>query len=391
LHSNGKLVKETLRDKFKNIFTLGLTNFTSSIINSVFWIYLASILEKSDYGMLGYLISIAMISSVVASLGLPRTIIVFGARDEKILSPAYTLGLISSSVVSVAVYIITENIALSFFTWGLMIFFLRTSDLASRELYSSFNKYKLLRISLTVVLGLSLLQIFGINGIILGFALATLPSLDGLYNYVKNKKIGITVLKPKINFMVNSWLTRLSYQLFWWGDKIVIGSMFGFTLLANYQLAVQYLMLLDNIPRTLMLYLLPQESKRRKNKAVKIFAVLLSFIIVMISIVMIPWGIDKFFPAYQESIFPAQIMSVALIPITIAAILESQLVGKEITKMVLIATAIQTILYLLLIVLLGIEFGIIGIAAAFLISSLVKVAFLAIFTQLSQKTTISKN
>ena len=47
--------------------------------------------------------------------------------------------------------------------------------------------------------------------------------------------------KQKINFMMHSYATRLSDVFFAWGDKIVIGILFGFSLLGDFYFAFQYL------------------------------------------------------------------------------------------------------------------------------------------------------
>jgi len=371
--------------KVQNFLTLGSANFVATIINALFWMYLASILDKAEYGMLGYLISIATVAFAASTLGLGRTIVVYGAKKENILSPAYTLGLISSTVASIVVYVITQNVGLSFLTWGMMIYLLKTADLNSKKLYVTFAKYRILRACLKVIIAIVLFQIFGINGIILGFAFATMPTLVGLYTYLKNRNFSISLLKPKVNFMLNSWLSRITGTLFLWGDKLIIGTVLGFTVLASYHLAFQYLLLLHTIPGAILIYLLPQESEGRKNKKLKIFSVGISIVIAILGIVFAPFAISTFFPEYQESIIPAQILSLSLIPMTIYSIFESQLFGKELPKFAVIGSVIQLIIYFSLIVWFGFEFGIFGIAVAFLLSTISRAIFNGIVIGKSSK------
>jgi len=361
--------------KIRNFSKLGLAHFGATIINAVFWMYLASQLDKSEYGLLGYLLSIATVAHASANLGFYTSIVVYGAKKENILSPVYTLGIISSTLASIVAYVITQNVGVSFYIWGMMIFLLKTADINSKKLYGTFAKYRILRTGLTIIIGLVLLQFFGVNGIILGFAFATLPALGGVFNYVKNKKISITVLKPKMKFMVNSWLVGLNKSLFRWGDKVLIGSLLGFSVLGGYHLAFQYLLMLDAIPNSLAAYLLPQESEGKRNKKIKIFAVGISCVAAFISIIILPYIIDSFFPAYQESILPGQILSIGIIPITIYTVYESKFFGKQRPKLVLIGNALQTILYFLLIIFLGLEFGITGLAISFLISTVIRTIY----------------
>ncbi len=371
------MIEKSFLDKVKNFFTVGSGNFVASSISAIFWLYIASLMDQSEYGMLGFFISIATIAHAVSTLGLNRTIVVYEAKKENILSAAYTLGLISSSLTSIVVFVITQNISLSFLIWGMMIFLLKTSELNSKKLYSNFAKFRILRSILILILGISLFQIFGINGVILGFALSTLPALGGLYNYAKSKKVSMAVLKPKAKFMVTSWLTTLADLFYLWGDKIMIGSMLGFSVLGSYHLAFQYLLLLNTVPRAIFIYLLPQESEGKQNKKIKFFVVGVSCILTLISILMVPYAIDTLLPDYHESILPAQILSISIIPITIYAIFESKFIGREMPKIALIGTGMQTIIYFSLMILLAVDFGIIGIAIGFLVSTVARAIYSA--------------
>jgi len=146
-------------------------------------------------------------------------------------------------------------------------------------------------------------------------------------------------------------------------------------MLANYHFAVQYLLLLDAIPRSMEQYLLPQEAGGQRNKKTKQFFIGLSCLIVVISIIVIPYGVTAFLPKYEESIQPMQILSVAIIPLSIAAIQRAQFMGKENSRIVLIGNVIQTGFYLVLVIILGQVFGLVGLAYGFLSAAI----FLSVF------------
>jgi len=369
----------------KNFFVLGISNFVATGIQAVFWIYLASIVNKIEYGEIGFLISIANVAFAISVFGLDKTMIVYGAKNENVFSPVYTLGLISSSVVSIITYIIIQNIAISFLIFGSMVFLLHQSDLTSKKRYVDISKFNLLRSGLIVIFAIILYQYFGVNGIILGFVLGTLPSFIGLYNFAKTKKINISFLKSKTKFMFNNWLATLARQLFFWGDKIIVGVLFGFSFLGSYQLAAQYFLLLSIFPIIVMTYLLPQESQKMPNKKIKILSVGIACILVLISIIIIPSIVNVFFTEFNESIFPMQIMSIAIIPFTIFTIQESQYLGKEISRIVMVGSIFGVGLYFLLIAILGAEFGLIGIASALVIATVMRVIFYTIVGKLFAK------
>jgi len=358
--------------KSKDQLTLTTSNFIGVFINGIFWFYFATSLDKNDYGELGYLLSFATVGFAFANIGLSSLIVVYGAKKENVLAPAYELGFISTAIVSVIIFLLTNNIFIFLIVWGLSVFNLFTSDQISKKEYITYSKYNLLRRSLVIILAVILYPIFGLNGILLGFFIGTIPAFKVFFKFVKMKKISLSTLKPKAGFITNNYFLDLSQTLFWWGDKLLIGILFGFTILANYQISVQYLLLLQSIPSAVYLYLLPQESEGKSNKKFKFYAIITSGILVLLSITFVPNIVEFFVPEYTESIFPMQIMSISIIPIIISTILESTFMGKEKSKFVLTSAASQLGFYFLFLVIWGEEFGLIGLALAFLFSTIIR-------------------
>ena len=146
-------------------------------------------------------------------------------------------------------------------------------------------------------------------------------------------------------------------------------------MLASYQLAGQYLLLLEGIPRSIMVYLIPQESEGRKNKNIKIFAIVVSVLIATVSILAIPIAVVEILPDYEDAIIPIQILSLSVIPLTISAIQQSEFLGKENSKVVLIGGVLQSGLYLLFIPLLGNPFGLEGISIGLLVAAIIRTIY----------------
>jgi len=356
-------------DKVKTILTLGSANFSASIISGLFWLFLAILLTKSQYGEIGFLMSVANVGYEISLLGLSITVVVYESKKQNIFPASFILILLSSSIVGIIAFILTQNFAVSILILGMTIFHLILAGLNSKKRYTSYSIYVLLRVVITVILALIFYQIFGLNGIIVGYFVATLIILKELSNFLKGKKIEFSKLKTKIRFSLQMWSDRISGVLFWWGDKLIIGTLFGFTVLGSYHFAAQYLLLMQTIPMSVGQYLIQQESEGQKNKKIKIFSILVATILAIISILIVPYGVNMILPEYEESIFPIQIMSIAVIPLTISTIQQSEFLGKEKSKFVLIGSIIQTGLYFSLIIILGQTFGLIGFAMGLLISA----------------------
>ena len=233
----------------------------------------------------------------------------------------------------------------------------------------------MLRSVITIVLALILYNQIGIDGILIGYFFGTLIILKDLKSLLKNKKISFSILKQKISFILDAYTSNLSHVFFMWGDKMIIGLVFGFTILANYHFAMQFLFLLDTIPRTLATYFTPKEAAGEKNKKIKVFSILIAILITIISFIAVPYGVMEFLPKYEESIVPMQILSLALIPLSISGIQQAEFFGQEKSRPVLLGGIMEASLYIISLVVLGQLYGLIGMATSFLIAVWIRVSF----------------
>ncbi len=138
------------------------------------------------------------------------------------------------------------------------------------------------------------------------------------------------------------------------------------------------MLVLVTIPQSITIYLIPQESKNKKNKKIKIFSIGISCLIAIVSIITIPYGINSLLPQYEDSIIPMQIISIGVIPLVITSIQNSEFLGKENSRVVLFGSVIQSGLYFMFIILLGHAFGLVGFASGFVIAVFIRVIFNAL-------------
>ncbi len=363
------------KNKLKDLLSLGTINISSSIIFGIFWLYLASIMTKEEYGELGFFISIANVGATISLFGVRTMVVVYESKNENVFPASFIFVLISANITALVTFVLIQNVYVSILIVGMVIFQIILSGLNSKQRYADFSKHKIIRAIIAVGIALVLFQIFGIYGILLGYFLSTLFILKDLNFLIKNKRIEFSILKTKIPFMLHMFANRLTNVFVRWGDKILIASILGFATLANYFIAVQYLLLLTAIPLSLSIYLMPQESQGKKNKKIKIFSILISCIVAITSIIVIPYGIDSFLPKYEESIILMQILSLAIVPLTISSIQSTEFIGKENSRVVLIASVMQSGVYVGSIILLNQAFGIIGLPIGFVLAIVVKVIF----------------
>jgi len=376
------------KTKIKDFMSLGIANFLVAIIGGLFWLYIAKILEKTEYGEIGYLISFASLAGGLSIMGFASLIVVYEPKKENVFPSSYVIVVIASAIAAVIAFILIQNIIVSLLVMGIASFEVIVHGILAKKQYKKFSIYFLLRQMVSVGLAIFFLQIWGINGILFGYFLGTLIAFKELYPIMKNKKIEYSILRPKMRFILETYALKISDVVFLWGDKLLIGALFGFTLLGSYYFAAQYLLLLFNFPKTIAQYLLPQEAEGKKNKKFKLVSILVACLLALISIVAISYGIDTFFPKFTETILPIQIMSISIIPLAISQIQIIEYLGKGNSRMVLNANIFHVTLYFLLIIGLGESFGLMGIAFAFLIPAILKPIFILIMeSRISTKLT----
>ena len=97
-----------LSQRLKQIRGLGLISFgdiTGIIISSIFWFYLASVIEPSEYGDIHFFLSMATIGSSIALFGTQDSITVLTAKGHKIQSGLNVISLGISSITSLCLII----------------------------------------------------------------------------------------------------------------------------------------------------------------------------------------------------------------------------------------------------------------------------------------------
>ena len=128
-------------------------------------------------------------------------------------------------------------------------------------------------------------------------------------------------------------------------------------------------------------YLLPQESTGVQNTKPKIVVIVFSGVITIFGIFIAPILINEFFPKFIEAVDAIKIMSVVVVPATIALILESEFLGNEKSKIVIIGTGVSLCTLVIGMIVLGSMWEIEGVAFSLILSTLIKTGFYAMAKQ----------
>jgi O-antigen/teichoic acid export membrane protein len=218
----------------------------------------------------------------------------------------------------------------------------------------------------------------GIIGILLGYFLGYFAfSYRYFSSIIKNFSLKFNSLKEKRNFILHSYgYNLIGQQLANYFDKVIVGALFGYYILGLYQLGFQFFMFLTIIPASLSQYLLPEESSGKIKKEIKIIGSILSIVVGILAYFATPFLIQNFFSSFIDSIPLVQVMSLAIVPTTVVAILTSSRLGKEKSRTVFIAGLVYLVSLIIGLVTLETVFGILGLAISLIVARTIQVIYL---------------
>lgn len=370
--------------RFRNITALGTANVVASGISSLFWIYLATLLGKEGYGELGYLFAVAGTASGIASLGSINTLVVYRSKGINIQASIFFLVILASTVTALVLFFVIDNVIVSTYPIGYVIFTLAIYELLGKKFYVKYSTYMIIQRILMVFLALALYHILGINGIILGYTLSYLPYSHTIYRGFRESKIDLSLVKPRLGFMINNYVTHVTKILSGNIDRLIIFPIFGAAILGTYQLGFQIYTLAMLLPNIVFQYVLPQDATGSANKKLKKYTITVSCILTILTIIISPHVIPYFFEEFIETVEVTQIMSLALIPSTLSLIYNSEFLALERSKSVLISSGSSIVVLVIGILLLGKQFDVVGIAFAIVISKSVEFALLHVIRKRSK-------
>ena len=362
----------------KGLGFIGFGDITGVAISSIFWFYLASVIEPHEYGDIHFFLSIAAIGSSIALFGTQDSITVLTAKGHKIQSGLNVISLGISSITSLCLIIFFQRIDVGIIVIAYVINTLSIGGLLGKKQFLKYSQYNILQKILTLVLGIGFLYAFGPSGIIYALAISYAGYLIRIIKTFQEVPINFKLIKAKTNFLSHNYIVYLAGSFGGQLDKIIVVPLLGSAVLGNYSLALQVITVFTMFTTILFKFLLPQESSGIQNKFLIQIVIIISVVISLIGIFLSPLVIPNFFPKYVDVGIAIQIMSLSIIPITINTICTSRLLSKEKSKLVLIGNLISLIIIISGILTLGSMYGTIGIAISFVLSSISKATYLGL-------------
>jgi len=381
MNENGKDEDQSsIRNKlfaFKGLALIGSADVIGGAISAIFWLVIASLLLVEEYGELSYFIAIASMG-ICCVVGSPQALMVFSTKHQKIIPTLLLLTLIFAVAASLIAFVIVQRFEIIFLIFSFIVLEVSITLLVGKKLYTKYSKFLLTQKILQFAIGIGLYFLLGVNGVLIGIALANFSLIPIFYKELRHYKIDLSLLKPKKEFIINTQMIYLISVFRRDIDKIIIVPILGFTVLGNFALTLQFFTIMMVFSSISYKYLLPKDVSGEKNVKLKNFLILISIIIAFLGFVFSPFFIENFFTKFSESIIPIQIVSFAVIPTTISVILFSKILALEKSRFLIVANSVQLCVILIATIFLGIFYGIIGVTIAFVLGNTVHTITLAI-------------
>ena len=362
----------------KSISQIGAATAGGNAIAAIFWIYMADLMGQEDYGELGYMLSIAGIASTISILGGQWTMSVYTAKGVRIESSLYFISIITSTVSAIILYFLFENVGMSVYVISIVIFNLFTAEILGKKRYKTYSKIFFLQKIILVTLAILLYYILGAEGVFLAYGISYLVFTSRIISTLRNHEFNFGLLRQRFKFWMFNYIIQLSNSARAQIDILLIGPLFGFTLVGNYFLGLQVVGLFLILPLIIFKYTLPQDSSGSSTKQIKIIAIVASIGFALLGIFVAPEVIPLVLPEYTDTIELIPLLSLAIIPRTVTTMLMSGFLGKENNIHLLVGNLIAFSIIVSGILYLPEYFDIVGLAIAYVLSVTIQTIYLLI-------------
>ena len=360
----------TQNNSAKNFSYVGIGRVSGIILQGIFYLLFASLLDPASYGELNVIIALAGTFVVVSRFGLNLSLQVYQAKKKsEIADQIKTLFVITTAIASLI--LLPIDVFAAVLCVGISFFILNQRNLLGLLQYKKFMINNILRNILFLIIPIILYFILEIPGIVLGMAIASLIGSIPLFTDLKLRSF--VGLRNYYKVLIQNYILDL-HSLSFMVDKLVISYLFGLFIVGIYQFNLQILLALGVLPSVLGSYLISEESRGAIHNKISSLIILGSVVLAIIVIILSPFFVNEFFPKYSDGIFSLQIIVLTIIPQSINTFLVSKLIGRESTKVGYVSLTYLVSL-IALIYFLGNFYGLEGLSLAVLISTMIATIF----------------
>lgn len=361
--------------KLRGLSQIGVADIGGSAIAALFWFFIASFVGVENYGNISYFLAIGGVVSTISLVGASNMIYVHVPKGIRIQPPVFLVSIVFGFIASIILYFVFFRFELSILTIGYVVFNLAISELLGLKLYRTYLRYVITQKILMVIFGIGLYYLLGPDGVILGVGLSYIPYMARIVNLFREERPNFSLLKERTGFLLNSYVLDLSNVFIGSIDKIIVAPLFGFLVLGNYQLGIQFLGVLYIIPNVFYKFLITQQASGISTDRLTKFVIICAVILALIGVFFAPAVLPVFFPKFTETSKVLQIVSLAVIPNSANLIFVSRFLAFEKIRFVLFGSMIFLAVQISGIIALGSLYGITGIAVSLVLSETIQMIY----------------
>ena len=354
--------------------TLALVGGT--VIFALLWLTLASILPVEEYGKISYLLAISLIGAMFSNFGLRITMLTFLPKGIKELrNQINSFLLISSISIAGVTLLIFQSIPIFILIITTVFFIMSTAECIANKKYKEYTILVIGGQSTQALLTLIFYNTGGIEFALIGYGIGSIPFSYRYFSSLRFFKFRFNEIRSRFRSVVHGFSLMMARNVQWY-DKLLIAPLFGFFILGQYQIGIQFLLFLGVIPRILFDFLLPEKAIGISHTRIRYTSVIITIVFVVILWFVTPSIISNLFPKYVESIFTTQIILIGAIPLTINSLLDTKLLGLGESKYVFYGVLFYIGILTLSILTLGLAYSTIGLGISIVLALSSQASFL---------------
>lgn len=361
--------------KLTQISNFSFIDIFSGLLGTFFWFLLASFLNTEEYGEIQFYIGIITLSLGISLIANNNTVIIFESKKKEITSILFYYSLIVATFVSIILFILYSRFDLILLLFGMLCSEVFQSYLIGNKSFKKLGIFQISQKSLMIFLTILFNLWFDVNEIIWAIGISYIPFIIFSCVLLRTTK-EFSNFHENLGYIFNNFFIRLISIFRKNFDKILIVPILGYSVMGEFGLGLQIYLGLNIFSNIIFKFLLVNESTNTITKNNQIIILLISIIISSLGIIFGPIVVPTLFPEFINTAEIIPILSIAVIPNVLIIIFSAKLLANIQNKILLIGTIVQTITYLVSILVLGSLYGLYGIAMGFLISFVVNAIFI---------------
>ena len=125
----------------KDLASVGFANIVGSGISAIFWLYLASVIEPTEYGEIHYFIAIAAFAQIISLVGSSNVLTVYTAKKIKIQATLFFISILIAVASTIVIIVIFFRFDAGLLVLGYVIFEMINAVLLGKKSYTEYAKY----------------------------------------------------------------------------------------------------------------------------------------------------------------------------------------------------------------------------------------------------------